>query len=64
MNLLSMTPAALLHFLELAPRYALTDEETRVTVRLACGERRERVALATVERAVSDVLAIHTANVA
>jgi len=57
MNMLSMTPAALLHFLTLATQHALTDTETHAAVRAACGERRECIALVAVEVAIADVLA-------
>ena len=64
MNMLSMTPAALLHFLALATQHNLTDEETLLTVRAACGDRRSCISLMDVEAAIADVLATRMAHVA
>lgn len=64
MNLLSMTPAALLLFLTLATQHGLTEEETRAAVRLACGQRCSCVSLADVEAAIANVRAARMAYVA
>lgn len=65
MNILAMTPVALLHFLTLTIQHDLTDDETRAAVRLACGGKgRVGVGLAEVEQAISDVLAARMAHVA
>ena len=63
MNIVSMTPAALLHFLDMASRHELTDEETCAAVRASCSDRRTCVSLVDVETAVSNVLATRVEHI-
>ena len=64
LSTLSMTPAALLRFLSLAVQHDLSDDETLIAVRVACGGRGGHAALGDVEEAVTGVLADRVGAVA